>query len=200
MLFVLPLGASASVWVVPGVISQSSSSAPASADLRVLNQGAAPTNATFDLLPTGGAAAPASVTESIQPGQTLLLSNVLASLWNLTDGAGTVRITADQTLAITGQAMRTAASGTLITDLRPITYDDLLTAGHTGQAPWLAQSADPTQGYSTTAGVILALPQTSVDVIAYDPTGEELKRTNVTGGSGVQEIALEVNPWTETTS
>ena len=116
---VLPWAASGSVWVVPGVVSQSTSGSVGT-DIRVLNQGATPTNATFDLLPAAGAAAPASVTQSILPGQTLLLPNVLAALWSLADGAGTLRITADQPLAITGLVTRTAAAGTLSNELRPM--------------------------------------------------------------------------------
>jgi hypothetical protein len=189
LFLLLPLSASASVWVVPGVVSQSATGS-AGTSIRVLNQGGAPTNASFDLLPSGNNPAPPSVTESLLPGQTLALDDVLATLWGLTDATGALRITADQPLTITARVTRAGAAGNLGADLHAIAYNDLLTGGHTGQAIWAANSADATQGYAATAGVVLMLPQTSVDIVVYDASGKQLQLTKVTGGPGVQEMPL----------
>ncbi|MCK6681579.1 MAG: hypothetical protein L6R30_04065 [Thermoanaerobaculia bacterium] len=173
---------SAAVWYVPGVANAGGrNNTHFSSDVRILNRGTSTTMASFELIPTGGPA-PAPVSRPIAPGETFVSLNVLDALWGY-PGIGTLKVTVDQTVTITARTFNDAdPSGTYGTALTPVLSENLLEAGDTAHAPWVSDSADASKGYRTNLAVFLALPDSSVDIVVYDPTGKEKGRTNVSGG------------------
>src|SRR6266581_5497424 len=88
-------------WIVPGATNATASNGLHYAtDLKLCNPGSITASVTLDLI-SGSADPPAgSVPQSVAPGQTLVLTNVLQSVWGLTERSGALRITVDQQLVI----------------------------------------------------------------------------------------------------
>jgi hypothetical protein len=77
-------GAFASTWVVPRAAEiTSAGGAHYRTDLKILNRGVDQANVQLQFIPSGGKAEPAAVTESVATGQTLVLTDVLSTVWGL---------------------------------------------------------------------------------------------------------------------
>src|SRR5579862_7860674 len=99
-IFYLPQAA-AEQWIVPGTTSATAyNGVHYATDLKVCNQGSVTASVTLDLITAPGEMAVGSVPQSIAPGQTLVLTNVLQTVWGLIERSGALLITADQQLAI----------------------------------------------------------------------------------------------------
>ncbi|MCC6131617.1 MAG: hypothetical protein IT186_16995, partial [Acidobacteria bacterium] len=180
---ILPLGtAEAAVWYVPGVANANGrNDTHFSSDVKILNRDSVSALAVFELIPSGSEAPP-PVSRPIAAGETLVSTNVLKSLWDFT-GIGTLKITIEQSIAITARTYNDAdPRGTFGTALTPLRHDDLLRPGETGHAPWISESPDSSRSFRTNAAVFLALPESAVDVVVFDSGGKEAGRTTVTGG------------------
>ncbi|MCK6684335.1 MAG: hypothetical protein L6R30_18185 [Thermoanaerobaculia bacterium] len=174
--------AEAAVWYVPGVANANGrNDTHFSSDVKILNRDAVSALAVFELIPSGGEAPP-PVSRPIAAGETFVSTNVLKSLWDFT-GIGTLKITIEQSIAITARTYNDAdPRGTFGTALTPLRHDDLLRPGETGHAPWISESPDSSRAFRTNAAVFLALPESAVDVVLFDAGGKEAGRTTVTGG------------------
>src|SRR6187549_564329 len=98
VLFALAKTVAAATWIVPGVANiQTANNAHYSSHVRVLNWGSAATAVTFENIPKSNDSVPAPVVKTVGAGETLVLRNVLSTLWSV-ETIGALRITADQPL------------------------------------------------------------------------------------------------------
>lgn len=176
--------AAAATWSVPGLANISGrNNTHFSSDLKVLNRGTAPTTVRFEIILLSSEAPPAPVTRTLGAGQTFVATNALQALFGLAEKAGTVRVTADQPLLISGRTYNDAnPAGTFGTNLNAVPDEELLTKGDVGHAPWVSESPDSSVGFRTNVGVFLLAPNSSVDVVLFDAAGTEKGRTTVSGG------------------
>ena len=184
--------AGALTWSVPGLANVSGKNKTHFAsDLRVVNQGPAPALVRLELVPVGGGAAPAPVTRTVLPAETLVLDNALLTLWNLKEKSGTVRVSADAPLLITARTYNDAdPRGSFGQALEPVADDQLLQTDEIGHAPWVEDWADLTKGFRTNAGVFLAAPGSAADLVILDAAGLELGRKSLSGGPLAYQAAV----------
>lgn len=167
----------AAVWYLPGVANAGGRNGTHfSSEVRVLNRGEKAAQLRFEFVPIGGAS-PDPVTRELAPGSTLAFYNVLRELWDL-EGAGTLQITADQSLVLTGRTYNDATPpGTYGTALTAIPFESLLsgtTAADTGHIPWLSESPDSSLGYRTNLFVFLLGPPAQASVQVYAANGRDI--------------------------
>src|SRR5436853_4016870 len=76
-------------WIVPGATNATADNGLHYAtDLKLCNQGSVTASVTLDLITAPGEMAVGSAPQSIAPGQTLVLTNVLQAAWGLTERGG----------------------------------------------------------------------------------------------------------------
>lgn len=165
----------AATWVVPQVTNRSlASGAHASSTLRLRNQGAEPAALRFELLPS--AADPADpVTQTLDPGATLIIPNPLRTLWGREESTAALKITADQALALTAEANVDLPDGTVSRFAALVTrYESTLSGESTAD---LLNFPLP-ETSSATLGLVFLAPG-SADVVSYNAGGAELARKTV---------------------
>lgn len=176
---------SAATWVAPGMVNRTlDSGAHASSSLKIRNGGSAAATITLELLPS--AAGPAdAVTQSLEPGATLVIANPLRTLWSREETTGAIRITADQALALASESAVDLPDGSQVRSGGLIMrYQDTLgpdTAGDLLNFP-IPETA------TSTLGVVFLIPG-SADVVSYNAAGAELARQTVeSAAAGVVEV------------
>jgi hypothetical protein len=120
-------------WIVPGATNASAANGLHYAtDLKLCNQGSVTASVTLDLITAADDVAVGSAPQSIAPGQTLVLTNVLQAIWGLTERSGALRVTADQQIVIAANVYTDADDqGSYGFELDAIPYERWTTAGAT---------------------------------------------------------------------
>jgi hypothetical protein len=176
--------ASAATWFLPGAQDHTDTAGiHYGTDVRIFNWGSVPANVTIDLITAAGVAPPQTLSQVVASSQTLVLTGILASAWQLAEQSGTLRITADQAVAIFAQ---TSPDGKTGYPLPVVSDDQLIEAGDIGHTIWVAQ----TPVSNAIAGVAIGALASSVDVVAYDTQSQELGRTTVAGSSLVMSVPV----------
>ncbi|MCC6131616.1 MAG: hypothetical protein IT186_16990 [Acidobacteria bacterium] len=184
--------AEAAVWIVPGMTNITGiNDTHFTSDLDILNRGVAAALLTFEYIPFAGQGdAPASVTRSVASGETLVLPNVLKSLWDLSEKAGALRITSAQPLQIAARTYNDAnPAGTYGLALTAIPEEQLTRAGQIAHLPWVSHNQDTSRGYRTNLAVVLVTPEATATAYLLDQLGNEVGRQSFEGGPRVIQIS-----------
>lgn len=193
ILFALIAGSSAadSLYYVPGMTNISGlAGTHFSSDVNVVNIGASPANIRFEFIP-GGAATAAPVTRSVEPHATLSETNILATFFGLSETFGALRISAEEPVVIAAQTYNDASPiGRFGLALDPVPDTDMMRSGERRHLPWVSHTSDLSNGYRTNVAVLLALPNTSVEIVVYDNAGNEAGRDTVSGGPGLVQRSI----------
>ncbi len=158
-----------SAWTIPGIVNAAGlNGTHFVSDLTVTNPGGAPANVTLSFFP--GLSSPKNLT--LNPGQTIVYSDVVGSLFGISGGAGALSLSSDQPLLIRAKTYNTAPSGTYGVALPVIASDRLLAPGDVGDSLWISQDASGSSGYRTNVAVVF--PDASggaATVTVYDADG-----------------------------
>lgn len=134
----------------------------------------------LDFIPYAGQAVPSTVTKPIRAGETLRFDNVLASLFGLSEKAGTLRARSSQPFDIRGVTANVAGGvGTYGLGMPSVPEDVALLPGETGHAIWISNSLDSSAGYRTNVAVVL-VSGGSVRLTVVDDGGIVRGETTVT--------------------
>ena len=178
-----PLGANnANRFVVPGVAEVDSSSANWRSDLRVLNGGNAPQDATLTFYPSSGAANSVSQQITINPGEVKALDNVLQSAFGLTNTGGVLHVTtsANAPLVVTARTYDQTSNGSVGQFIPAITPAQ--SVGTSDRPLQILQLEDSPRyrtnigiaevnGKAATAEIAVTLPDSKVSPIVQVPLG-----------------------------
>ncbi len=154
------------VWYLPGAAETAGQfGAHFSSTLVITNVGSSGATAQIRLIPYAGKTVPPPVGLYLAAGETMEISAVLQTLYDLTSDAGTLTITSDAPLVLWMTTSNVANSaGTYGLALRPLSSAMLLSKGATGHAIWVIQG----NGFRTNVAVTLLDPNSSIEVRVYD--------------------------------
>ncbi|MGJ5817698.1 hypothetical protein [Paludibaculum fermentans] len=178
---------SAATWVAPAIVNRTlDSGAHASSALKLRNTGAAAASITFELLPSSAAGPAEPVTQTLDPGATLVIANPLRALWSREEETGALKLTADQSLAITSETVVELPDGSQVRSAGLVgRYQD--TTGPESTADLLSFPIPDSAAASL--GVVFLVPG-AVDVVSYNAAGAELVRQTLEAAApGVVEVA-----------
>jgi len=182
LLFAAPR-AVAWVAVLPGAV-EGLGQRPAifSSTVYLSNPGTQAATATFELIPYAGRPVPALATRTIAAGGSLVVPQVLKTLFALEADAGAIRVSSDQPLVGSVVTSNVAnPDSTYGVALAPVTDRGLLGAGDVGHAPWVSQGG----GFRTNVAAVLVDPNSSVTVSVYDAAGALAGQTVVSSPTPV---------------
>lgn len=158
-----------SAWTIPGIVNASGlNGTHFVSDLTLTNPGGAPANVVLSFFP--GSSSPRNLT--LNPGQTIVYSDVAGVTFGVSGGAGALSISSDQTLLIRAKTYNTSMSGTYGVALPIVSTDRLLSPGDVGDSLWISQDASGNSGYRTNVAVVF--PDASggaATVTVYDADG-----------------------------
>jgi hypothetical protein len=188
VLLAAPLRAD-SVWTIPGIVNASGlNGTHFVSDLTVTNSGSAPANVTLSFFPSGSGAK----TLALAPGQTVVSSDVVASLFSSPGAAGALSVSSDQPLLIRAKTYNTSASGTYGVALPVVASDRLLAPGDVRDSLWITQDASGAAGYRT--NIAMVFPDDSggeATVTVYDADGNEVGSQDYSlDAPGLQQFAV----------
>ena len=168
-----------SSWTIPGIVNAAGlNGTHFVSDLTVTNPGAVAANVSLSFFPAGSSSAK---NLTLNPGQTVVYSDVAGATFGISGGAGALSVSSDQPLLIRAKTYNTAASGTYGVALPVVTSDRLLAPGDVGDSLWITQDASGSSGYRTNVAVVF--PDASggaATVTVYDADG------NASGQPGLQ--------------
>jgi hypothetical protein len=139
----------------------------------------------MELLPSAGEP-PEPVTQTVEAGATLVISDALQTLWGVEENSGAVRISADQPLGVTNEFVVVSPDGSRnISAGLAARYEE--THGADSTADLL--SFPVPESARNTVGVVFLAPG-AVEVAAYNAAGAELAhKTLESAGPGVVEVS-----------
>jgi len=178
-----------SAWTIPGIVNASGlNGTHFVSDLTLTNPGSAPANVTLSFFPSGSGAK----TLALAPGQTVVSSDVVASLFASPGAAGALSVSSDQPLLIRAKTYNTGASGTYGVALPVVASDRLLAPGDVGDSLWISQDASGSNGYRTNVAVVF--PDASggaATVTVYDADGNSRGSQDYSlDAPGLQQFAV----------
>jgi len=178
-----------SAWTVPGIVNASGlNGTHFVSDLTVTNPGAAPANVTLSFFP--GSSSPKNFT--LNPGQTVVYSDVAGVTFGVSGGAGALSVSSDQPLLIRAKTYNTSASGTYGVALPVVASDRLLAPGDVRDSLWISQDASGAAGYRT--NIAMVFPDDSggeATVTVYDADGNEVGSQDYSlDAPGLQQFAV----------
>jgi len=179
-----------SAWTIPGIVNAGGlNGTHFVSDLTVTNPGAAPANVTLSFFPAGSSGA-RSLT--LNPGQTVVYSDVAGVTFGVSGGAGALSVSSDQPLLIRAKTYNTAASGTYGVALPVVSTDRLLSPGDVGDSLWITQDASGSTGYRTNIAVVFPDdPGGAAAVTVYDADGNELGSQDFSlDSAGLQQFSV----------
>lgn len=161
----------------------------------IANRGAARLEISLVLVTPTGESAPA--TRSVEAGATLRLDDPVASVFGLSETAGTLRARASGPFLLRGVTANVAdPRGTYGLALPSLREDEALLPGETGHPAWLSQSPAPPPGSRTNVAVTLLSPGSEALVTLLDDSGLVRAETTVTSASPVfwQRSVADLSP------
>jgi hypothetical protein len=178
-----------SAWTVPGVVNAGGlNGTHFVSDLTVTNPGTAAANVVLSFFP--GSSSPKNFT--LNPGKTIVYSDVAGVTFGVSGGAGALSITSDQPLLIRAKTYNTAASGTYGVALPVVSTDRLLSPGDVGDSLWITQDASGAAGYRT--NIAVAFPDDSggeATVTVYDADGNARGSQDFSlGSAGLKQFSV----------
>src|SRR3974377_1535527 len=118
-----------SAWTIPGIVTAAGlNGTHFVADVTVTNPGAAAANVTLSFFP--GGSGPTSLT--LNPGQTVVYSDVAGATFGVSGGAGGPSGSSDQPLLIRAKTYNASQTGTYGVALPVVSSDRLLAPGDVG--------------------------------------------------------------------
>ena len=176
-------------WTIPGIVNANGlNGTHFVSDVSITNPGNGPAHVTLSFFPSS--APPKSST--LGPGETVVTSDVAASLFGVTGSAGALSVASDQPLLIRAKTYNTAASGTYGVALPVLLSDRLLGAGDVADSLWITQDASGSSGYRTNVAVVFPDDEGGeATVTVYDADGREVGRKDFSlDAPGLQQFAV----------
>ena len=189
----LPLPAAAQLhsWTVPGVVRAPGKNGTSYvSDLVATNPGKTPAALFLSFVPSTTSSLPP---QFLLPGQSLSVTDAVASLLGVDQAVGALEILSDQPLVLRGRTYNTAASGTFGVSLPVVPDEELLFPGDGADSLWLSQSADAATGYRTNVALVFPDPDGGdATVTVYDASGARVgQRLFTSAAAGFVQLPLD---------
>lgn len=157
-------------WTLPGVVkSPGRNGTLYVSDLVATNPGAVPASVTWAFLPAlGGVALPTT----LQPGESLMVTDVVGTIFGVAEASGALSITSDQPLILRARTYNTASTGTFGVALPVVPDDRFFLSGYVAHSFWVSQDSTTDRGYRTNIAVVFPDPTGgAATVTLYDAAG-----------------------------
>jgi hypothetical protein len=151
-LLVAPVAFGQQIWTIPGVVKAPGQNATNFvSDVVLTNPGASPVDVLLQFAPALG---DLPVLYTLDPGASLTLTDVVASVFGAGQAVGALTVMSDQPLILRGRTYNTASSGTFGVALPVIGDDRFLSEGDTADSLWVDQETTSDRGYRTNIAVV----------------------------------------------
>ena len=188
-LAIAPSVAAQQIWTVPGIVRAAGQNGTRFvSDLVLSNPGGSPALVLLQFVP--GSQGP--VPYDLDPGASLILTDVVASAFGLDTAVGALAVTSDQPLLIRGRTYNTASAGTFGVAVPVVPDDRILQEGETADSLWIQQDASLASGYRT--NIAVAFPDAgggAATVTLFDSTGNPAGQKDFSlDAPGLQQLAV----------
>ncbi|HUO83567.1 MAG TPA: hypothetical protein VM534_00500, partial [Thermoanaerobaculia bacterium] len=142
-------------WTIPGVANTGGENgARFVSDLVITNPDTTTRPVTLRFVPPAHAAGLPDQVVEVGAGATLVLRNLLQTVWGVSNLGGAITANSDGELVIRASTYNAASAGTYGVALQVLRDQDLLSAGETGIAGWVSHSVDLRRDFRTNFAVV----------------------------------------------